>query len=206
MTTDNPPPGAPSDPPRRIGSRAASHLQGKHEEAISNLPLMIVGNPDPHPKGAREKAIYKRLTDDDDIKSLDVGVAMKALEEVRKRAEAWRNGTAAALGLVFATLAVKNPGETVGAYGGWNRDLLAGLIGLSVVCGLASLFWFLRAANGPSWLDTRIKDFARARGALRFLGRAEAASKNLRFGQILFFLALALFGGAVTLTWYFEPA
>jgi hypothetical protein len=168
--------------------------------------LTIDGNPDPRPEGRHELAIYTRLANDRELPSIDVDVAKNALDEVRKRAEGWRTGTATVLGLVFATLAIKKPGDTVGAFDGWNRHAITAFIVLSTGVGLASLFLILRAANGPSWLDTRIKDFARARGAMRFLGRAEAASKDLRWGQILFFVALALFAVAVGLTWYLRPS
>lgn len=156
--------------------------------------------------GEHEQSIYDRLFKDPEIQTLNVDVARDALDAVRKRADGWRNGTAAVLGLVFGTLVIKKPGETVGAFAGWDRAVIAGFIGLSFVVGLVSLFCILRAANGPSRLDTRIKDFAGARGALRFLGRAEGASKDLRMGQILFFVAVTLFAVAVGLTWFLEPA
>jgi len=168
--------------------------------------LTIDGNAHPVPQGKHELNIYKRLAEDPDITALDVGVAKAALDAVRKRADGWRNGTATVLGLVFATLAIKKPGDTVGAFDGPNRNAITAFIVVSAGVGLMSLFLLLRAANGPSRMDTSIKDFARARDALRFLGRAEAASKDLRWGQILFFVALVLFAVAVGLTWYLTPA
>lgn len=175
--------------------------------AINNdRQLKLGGNAAPDRRGKHETNVYERLLKDPEIDEITVDVAKNALDAVRKRADGWRNGTATVLGLVFATLVIKKPADTIGAFDGGDRILLTALIAASLVTGLASLFFVLRAANGPSRLDTRIKDFAQARGTLRFLGRAEGASKDLRCGQILFFVALALFAVSVGLTWYLEPA
>jgi hypothetical protein len=168
--------------------------------------LKIDGCDAPTARNKHEKSVYDRLAEDPEIEGLNVDDAKEALAEVRRRAEGWRNGTAAVLGLVFATLAIKKPGDSVGAFDGLDRGAITAFIVSSAVVGLLSLYLILRAANGPSRMDTRIKDFALPRDTMRFLGRAEAASKNLRSGQILFFVALALFAVAVGLTWYVEPS
>lgn len=128
--------------------------------------------------------------------------ARELLAEARARADGWRNGVAATLALVFATLALTKAGEGISAYGDGPKLAITLLLSTSIILGLVSLYKMLRAANGPSWLDTRLQDKARPYDAGRYLGRAEGVREDLFWGQRFWLLSVMLLLSAVIVSWW----
>ncbi len=132
--------------------------------------------------------------------------AAAVLAAVRKRADDWRAGTASVLGLITATLVVTNVKDSVRIFDQGQRVALAAALGVSALLGLASLWFVIRAANGPSWLDTRVSRIREEAGRDRDLRRARGAAGDLRTGQVLLALAVVVFVALVAMTWIMEPA
>ena len=112
------------------------------------------------------------------------------------------------LALITAALVVAKAENTARAYSDvLIRSLLTGLLVASAVLGLASLYKVIRAANGPSWLDTKVSDSQvtlkgeRPAGGQRTLLRARAAAHDLGWGQRLLSVAALLFVALVACTW-----
>lgn len=153
-----------------------------------------------------EKKQFEKLYEDAEVAEVSVADARAILESVRKRAEGWRNGVAASLALSFATLAIKKPGDGVGGFEvGWRIAMTVG-IALAIGLGFLGLWYLLRAAHGPSWLDMRLRDRGRAYDSARYLRRAFAASKDLGRGIGLWIASVAVFALIVGASWYLPPA
>lgn len=135
---------------------------------------------------------------------LTPAAAEAALNGVRKRAEAWRTGTAAILTLVTATLVVTDVSKTVHVFDPGGQRLLSMLLVVSALTSLAGLAFVLRAANGPSWLDTR-QYRNRWSDAQRDSYRARAAAWDLHCGQVLLAVGVAVFVLLVAVTWGMTP-
>lgn len=120
------------------------------------------------------------------------------LDAVRKRAEGWRGGLAATVGLVLASLAIK-PGDGFMKYTGDVRTVLMVLLALSLSSALVGLFLLVKAANGPTWLFELVGPQATADA---YLKRVVGARRDLGRGQVAWVLALLLFSVAVAVTWF----
>ena len=146
-----------------------------------------------------DRGFLLRLYQDDDITTVTADGAKLALEAVRKRAEGWRNGVAASTALIFAVLSVKDEG--IAKFGNESLVILAVAAAVTVVVALGSLYKMLRAANGPSWLDTRISDLSKPYDAKRYLVRAGGAAHDLKWGQRFWVGSVVGFMAVVLLTW-----
>jgi len=146
-------------------------------------------------------ALVARLWSDPGILEVSVVTAKDALTSVRQRAEGWRNGVAASLGLVFATMTVKGPEDGIGAFSGGEQQVLIALLTFSIALALGSLYKILRAAHGPSWLDAHFAQVSHPYDAQRYLKRAGGAAYDLRCGQSLWLAALVVFFITVVLVW-----
>ena len=109
------------------------------------------------------------------------------------------------LGLITATLVVTDLSTSVHVFGPAEQRVLGSLLLFAALFSLAGLAYFLRAANGPSWLDTT-GEKPREKSAYRIAVRARAAAYDLHRGQVLLFIGVAAFVGLVALTWMWEPA
>lgn len=140
------------------------------------------------------------LLKDGEVSTVSAEQAKALLDSVRKRAEGWRTGVAATLGLSFATVAIKGPGEGIAKFDDTQTLGLAVAIGVALVTGLVSLYFLLRAANGPTWLDMRGPLLTP--DAHRYLRRARGAAYDLRWGQLLWAVSLAVFVGTTAVSWF----
>lgn len=143
-----------------------------------------------------------------ELKSRWAGVsdseAKEVLAAVRKRAEDWRTGTAGVLGVITAAFVVSGTKDAARLFdSGIARGLLAALLVLSAGLGLASLGYAIRAANGPAWLDTKIKESVTTPRptAMRDLIRARAAAKDLVLAQRLLWCAIGVLVLLVACFW-----
>lgn len=135
---------------------------------------------------------------------LDDAEAAEILECVRRRAKAWQMGTAGLVGLVTAALVITDLTTSIHIFDHESRRLLAILLGLAEVSAVSSVFYFLRAAHGPSWLETRATTIEK-QDRERDLRRARGSSWDLRRGQIVLGFAIALFLALVIATWVMDP-
>ena len=83
------------------------------------------------------------------------------------------------------------------------RVLLALVLAAWATAGLSSLRSSIRAANGPSWLDTNVKERVQTMESTgqRDLRRARAAAVDLRKAQQLLWIGIGLFVILVVLQW-----
>lgn len=130
--------------------------------------------------------------------------ASEVLAAVRKRAEAWQTGTASVLALITAALVLTNAKDTARLFRDPDvRLVLALFLAVSATAGIISLALSIRAANGPTWLDTKVKESVSTTQSTstRDLRRARAAAKDLRLAQRLLGLGAATFILLVALLW-----
>jgi hypothetical protein len=148
----------------------------------------------------RTADFLETLVEDGEVSRVTAEQAKALLDSVRKRADGWRTGVAATLGLSFATVAIKGPGEGIAKFSGHQTLGLAVAVGVALATGLVSLYFLLRAANGPTWLDMR-GPLLQA-DAHRYLRRARGAAYDLKWGQLLWAVSLAVFIGTTAVSWF----
>jgi hypothetical protein len=132
----------------------------------------------------------------------DPDEAARVLAAVRKRADDWRTATSSVLGLITAALVLNT--DAVDSVGDKARAYLAAALAASAVLGLFSLYKVIRAANGPSWLDTIRTSTATSNevsAAVRDSVRARAAAHDLYIGQRALGVAVLIFIGMVCAIW-----
>lgn len=181
---------------KRQGASRASKKDAKDKKAAATKAekaALGAGTP------AAGSEFFLRLYDNLDVQTVDVAAAKAALEAVRKRAEGWRTGVATSTALIFAVLSVKDEGIAKFENGSLLLLIVVALVTLAVA--MASLFKMLRAANGPSWLDSRISDLNKPYDAKRYLIRAAAAAHDLELGQRFWFGSVCGFTLLVILSW-----
>lgn len=159
----------------------------------------------PHELRAERRAVWKstdvarawasEVTDDQ---------AAKVLQAVRDRAEGWRSGTAAVLALITATLVLG--GDTFDAINeaGAVKPAIVVLIAVAAVLALVSLYFTLRAAHGPAFLDTKIRETIVEAALVRDMRRAGAAAADLKLAQWLLGAAVVAFLTALVIMWWVE--
>ena len=169
----------------------------------------LAGRGDVEVMAASPETIKKRRASaNEELLARWVGVtdaeAADVLAIVRARAEDWRTGTAAVLGLITAALVITNAKDTAKLFGELEVRLgLAFLLIVSAGLGLASLGLAIRAANGPSWLDTKVKEQVATLKSTcrRDLSRAQGAASDLRIAQRLLWGAISIFVVLVACFW-----
>ena len=147
---------------------------------------------------AKSPALEERWSGVGDLEAKEV------LAAVRLRAENWRTGTASVLGVITAALVISGTEDTVRLFeNAWVRGPLAFLLVVAAVLGFNSLRLAILAANGPSWLDTKIKEVVATPRptAERDLKRARAAAKDLASAQTCLSWAIVLFVVLVACFW-----
>lgn len=137
----------------------------------------------------------------DAVSDVDLDVAKEALKAVRERADGWRAGVATSLALGIGSMTIKGKDDGIGGFEGGEQVALLVLLGLSIVAALLSLWWFLRAAHGPSWLDSTIRQLAGTYDAERYCARAAGAARDLRKGQLAWLGSLVLYCATVVGIW-----
>ncbi|QCX28682.1 hypothetical protein [Nocardioides jishulii] len=136
-----------------------------------------------------------------ELRTVTVDVAKDALQAVRERADGWRTGAASWLALGVGVMTLKGKDDGIGAFAGSDQVLLLVVLGLSVVLGLASLWFFLQAAHGPYWLDSTVQQLSGAYDAERYCRRAFGAAQDLRRGQVTWLLSFLFYCVTVVLLW-----
>lgn len=162
--------------PRRVSAGDGAPRAGKSKEVAEHW---AVNYPGADSKAARD-------------------AAAKVLTAVRTRAEAWRNGTAAVLGVITATLVIG--GETYTAIREAD-EVVPWLIVIAAVVALVSLYMTLRAANGPAFLDTKIRETLEPSWK-RDMRRAGAAAADLKRAQWMLGIAVIVFLVALLVLWH----
>lgn len=132
--------------------------------------------------------------------------ATSALDATRKRAEGWRTGSASLVAMIVASLALRPGTGWVTVFSGPKLYVLTGLIAFSLVLAMASMWFTLRAANGPFSLDAKICDYRRPHDVPRIFNRATSAAFELKVGQGLLWFGVLVFAITVFATWLLDPA
>lgn len=166
-----------------------------HRQLPQEIASAEAGKVGKSKKVAEAWAVSREVTDEQ---------AAAVLVGVRKRAESWRTGTASVLGVITATLVLG--GDTFTSIKASAKVLphVPYAMAVSVLFALASLYFTLRAANGPAFLDTKIRETV-GDAAERDLRRAGAAAYDLKRAQVLLAIAVVIFLAALVAIWVAPP-
>lgn len=177
-------------------TRTINYPPGDMDTAESNVASFL-SPPAPPPAGAKNSPVAAPQLVSDPSK---VAWATDALTATRARANGWGAGAGGTLGVILGSLAI-NPGEGLMKYGGYARVGLMLLVAVSVGCAIRSLYLFLRAAHGPTWLLELPADAP----VSRWLARLAGARKDLMSGRAWWLTSVLVFSFAILVSWIATP-